>query len=587
MQIITSKPTQASFALRNYQKKAISDTYHYFRIGVKSVLLYAPTGAGKTVISSKIIADSVGKGRRVLFLCHRTKLITQTVSTLKKFFSIDSGVIWGDHPQNPDAPVQIAMIQSIQNRELPKDIGLVIVDECHTTSYYKIFQRIINNYSNGCLPLSPCYFLGLTATPWRSRKKEGYCQFFQALVKAPHPGKLIELGHLTFARHFGWGGLIDFSQLETGSGGDYTQQSMQKVCNEEFNTTVVEKFLEVCPNRKSIAFCAGVVQAQDLAKQFNAVGIVSEVLTGEVEEGSREEIYARFKSGATQIITSVSCLCEGFDESSCDAAIIARPTKSRALLVQMSGRALRLHPGKNDAFLLDFCGNFHRLGISTKAYPISLCPSNKNDDFELTKECPECHAAVPSFAQICPECGYEFTQDGEGEEELGDNDSLEFGEILSDEQKKQLGYLRGQLRKAYKSGKNVGRVSFLFWRKYQFTPPDHWYKDAIFRRGRNPHPQQRKADEQIFLQFLKSTKKNAPKGWLGQMMRREFGYGWYNLEPIKWWEVLGVEMTSDWDVIKSAYQSKISVSEKSSAALLNFCLDEAREFCSVMSIKAV
>lgn len=583
MQTITSKPMQASFALRDYQKKAISNTYQYFRIGIKSVLLYAPTGAGKTIISAKIIADSVGKGRRVLFLCHRTKLITQTANTLKKFFNIDSGVIWGDYPQNPNAPVQIAMVQSIQNRELPKHIGLVVIDEAHTTSYYQIFQRIINYYSNGCLPLSPTFFLGLSATPWRSKRKEGYCQFFQALVKAPHPDDLIKFGHLTFARHFGWGGLIDFSQLETGSGEDYTQQSIQKVCNEEFNKTVVDKFFEICPTRKAIAFCAGVAQAEDLARQFKAVGIVTEFVTGEVLEDSRDEIYQRFRSGETQIITSVSCLCEGFDESSCDAAIIARPTKSRALLVQMCGRALRLHPDKEDALLLDFCGNFHRLGISTKSYPISLCPNNKDDAFIPTKECPNCHAAVPKFAQVCPECGHELTQDGDGQAELGSDESLPFGEILSDEQKKQLGYLRGQLRKAYTSNRDIGRVSFLFWRKYQFTPPDHWYEDAVFRRGKNQHPHQRKADEQALLKFLKQCKHNAPKRWLAQMMRREFGYGWYDLAPIKWWEELGVQMTSDWENIKSAYQSKIGVSDKAEAALLNFCLDEARLFCTVNS----
>ncbi|WP_414590126.1 helicase-related protein [Scytonema sp. PCC 10023] len=277
----------------------------------------------------------------------------------------------------------------------------------------------MTTYSGGILPLSPCYFVGLSATPWRTKKKEGYCQFFQAVVRAPHPEQLIKMGHLAYARHFGWNGLVDFSQLDTGRDGDFTQASMQKACDANFNAEVVRRFMELCPDRKTIAFCAGVQQAYNLADQFNAVGVISEVVVGSTSQDTREGIYARFKSGETQLISSVSCLCEGFDETSCNCAIIARPTKSRALMVQMAGRALRLHPGKEDALLLDFCENFQRLGVPTKGYSTPLCPSDKQEPFTPTKECPECHASVPQFAKICPECGYEFPSGEEPEQELG------------------------------------------------------------------------------------------------------------------------------------------------------------------------
>ena len=45
--------------LRGYQQEAISDVYKFFRSGIRSVMLYAPTGAGKTVIASQIIADAL------------------------------------------------------------------------------------------------------------------------------------------------------------------------------------------------------------------------------------------------------------------------------------------------------------------------------------------------------------------------------------------------------------------------------------------------------------------------------------------------------------------------------------------------
>ena len=88
------EPKQAkSFELRDYQKQVIRETYHFFRNGIKSVLVYAPTGAGKTIISSQMIVDAVNKGRRVMFCCHRKKLIDQTQQTLFSM-GIESGIIW-------------------------------------------------------------------------------------------------------------------------------------------------------------------------------------------------------------------------------------------------------------------------------------------------------------------------------------------------------------------------------------------------------------------------------------------------------------------------------------------------------------
>jgi superfamily II DNA or RNA helicase len=143
---------------------------------------------------------------------------------------------------------------------LPPSFEHTILNICQCVSP-KIIQKVMATYSGGILPLSPCYFVGLSATPWRTKKREGYCQFFQAIVRAPHPEQLIKMGHLAYARCFGWNGLVDFSQLDTGNNGDYSQSSMQTACDSEFNGEVVRRFMELCPERKTIAFCSGVEQA--------------------------------------------------------------------------------------------------------------------------------------------------------------------------------------------------------------------------------------------------------------------------------------------------------------------------------------
>jgi superfamily II DNA or RNA helicase len=273
------------------------------------------------------------------------------------------------------------MIQTIQNRQLPPDIGLVIFDECHSSIYYKICWDIMHHYSGGLFALSKCFFVGMSATPWRTKVKEGFCQFFQFVVKTPYPIDLVKQGWLAQPRHFGYRGLVDFSKLEVGSSGDYTEASMALLLDEEFNAEVVKHFLELCPDRKAIAFCGSVSQSHDLARQFNDTFIVAEIVVGTTSDLVRDEIYQRFRERKTQVISSCLALCEGFDEPSVEAAIIARPTRSRALLVQMAGRALRLHSSKTDAYLLDFCENFERKrhGLVTKNIRLPFAPpSNRS-----------------------------------------------------------------------------------------------------------------------------------------------------------------------------------------------------------------
>lgn len=112
-EIVLAKPTDVTLntrpnlKLRDYQKQVIADLYRFFRQGFKAGLLYGPTGCGKTAIATKIIADAVARGRRVLFCCHRKKLVGQTQESLLKFYSIESGIIWADNPVDYSLSVQI------------------------------------------------------------------------------------------------------------------------------------------------------------------------------------------------------------------------------------------------------------------------------------------------------------------------------------------------------------------------------------------------------------------------------------------------------------------------------------------------
>ena len=562
--------------LRPYQVNAIASIYQRYKAGCKSVLFVGATGCGKTAIASKIIVDAVSRNCKVLFICHRGKLVKQAQKSLLDFFGIEAGIIWADNPTDYSLPVQIGMVQTLQNRELPPDIGLVVFDEAHATGHFGASKRILNHYSGGILPLSPCKFLGLTATPWRTKAKEGFCYLFDGLVHNFDPCDLVKQGFLSRPRIFGYNGLVDFSELDSGSNGDYTIASMQAQCDEGYNSEVVQKFLEVTPDRKAIAFCSGKKQAWDLAKQFDGQGIAAEVVIGETTEIEREAIYTRLKLGQTQIVASVGVLCEGFDETSIDCVIIARPTRSKALLIQMSGRGLRLHPGKEDCFVLDFGECFRRLKIHLNdRLPISLCP-NPNLPEEMTKQCPNCNALIPIFARICPECEFEFPKGDKQDEPEGDPPI--FGEILSSEQQEQCRYLVSQRKRAYTTGKNPAKTGWLFYQRYGFFPPKEWHKFSCLRDiHKTPELAKRK-----FIHFLQTVSPKAHSKWIKEQTALEFGE-WVNTETETWWQYFGLDPICNWSEVKTRYQDYWRQLENHSTSnedyqLLGFYFDLAREF---------
>jgi hypothetical protein len=56
------------------------------------------------------------------------------------------------------------------------------------------------------------------------------------------------------------------------------------------------------------------------------------------------------------VLANCQVLTEGFDEPSADCLVLARPTRSLGLYIQMAGRVLRPYPGKHDALILDVVG---------------------------------------------------------------------------------------------------------------------------------------------------------------------------------------------------------------------------------------
>jgi superfamily II DNA or RNA helicase len=591
----TTAVVRPDFELRDYQFQAIEKTYRLIRSGIRSALLVAPTGAGKTCIGSRIAHDAVNRGRRVLFLVHRDPLVPQTQDELLNY-GIEAGIIKAGYRENRELPVQIASIQSLARRDLPKDIGLVIIDECHTVGWYQAFQEVKQAYSPCGVPaLGKTIYIGLTGSPWRSKSKEHFGEHFEAIVRVPGAEspedekkfltvRLIERGFLVPPRNFGWGGYFRADLLEKQDG-EFSQKSIEAaVSHPDFNSLVVEKFLESGSERTGIVFCASVQQSRELTALFNEAGVRCEHIEADTPHEVRRPMYERLRSGETQLLSSVGTLTEGFNVKSISAVVLARPTASEALLIQMCGRGLRPYPGKTDCYLLDFCQNFKRLGFITSNRQISLCPRPPKP-IVTGKECPECGTTVSKFIMICPECGYEFPPGGE--EDVPSEMPLAFGEVLSPDDLEKFRYLRSQLSRSYTTKRSPDRVFMLFRQRYGHFPPNDWHVGAVFK-GANSQ-----IEQYYYQDFLKTVNLKASPQWLEFHLKLEFGFPdksyrlsngesykppALDLSELQWWEILGCKPLADEETIKACYSRAIARCHDydSEAKLINLALEKAK-----------
>jgi DNA repair protein RadD len=63
--------------LRPYQAQEVDQIRAAYKAGAQRVLFQLPTGGGKTIVFSHVLARAVQRGRRVLVLTHRQEIADQ------------------------------------------------------------------------------------------------------------------------------------------------------------------------------------------------------------------------------------------------------------------------------------------------------------------------------------------------------------------------------------------------------------------------------------------------------------------------------------------------------------------------------
>ena len=387
--------------LRPYQVTAVDAVVDSID---KRPCLVMPTGSGKTYVAVEIVKRL---GLRCLWIAHRRELIAQAVGSLHRAGVKRAGVVMAGAEPDYGAPIQVASVQTAVRRDPIPDIGLIVVDEAHharATTY----QRVIERYPPG-VPV-----LGLTATPFRTDGR-GLGDIFGAIVVGAWPDDLVAAGTLIEPVVY-VPQAPDLSGVKV-TGGDYNLGELGAVMRRrKLVGNVVDEWSKRTPGTRTVVFAVNVEHSREIVRQFRARGVVAEHLDEKTPAGQRDGILARLRAGYTSVVSNCQVLTEGWDLPALVTAIIARPTASLCLHLQMVGRIMRSAEGKAGATVLDHAGNHLRHGTVTQRIEYSLEDAARGaatdrDGEAPMKRCPECYLLVRPGAQTCPECGSAFRTD--------------------------------------------------------------------------------------------------------------------------------------------------------------------------------
>lgn len=384
--------------------RAMDDLLRLNPEGFASILVL-PTGGGKTFTATHwIIKNYVDKGIKVLWIAHRSELIKQaglsfyqnaTFETLPSRESFKVSLISGEfgrsvsiNADNPDVIVasrQSAVSYNNLSYFLKWARGtdkradrrlLLVIDEAHhapASSYRKIMAALKRN-----VPLLD--ILGLTATPYRTSKDEE-----GALKRIFNTGSGIvySIGKDVLTNAQILANPIYVDPIRTGF--DMTsvldEEDIKKLRHSEITSIGEEKLRKIAENAprnrlivdtylkkrklygKTVVFAMDRMDAVALDAVFKSVGVRSEFLiSGLVDESGRfnmddnPEKISAFREGDIEVLINVNILSEGTDIPNIQTVFLTRPTKSKILVEQMIGRALRgpEAKGTKEAYIVFF-----------------------------------------------------------------------------------------------------------------------------------------------------------------------------------------------------------------------------------------
>ena len=223
---------------------------------------------------------------------------------------------------------------------------------------------------------------GWTASPYRRVSDQWGTQLhmitrtrpalFQDFIHYTQNRELFDAGYLAKLEYYPVRGFKPSQVTMNSAGAEYDSESLQlhlfernwetkagtKVDFKDKLTETLERLL-MAGRKRIIVFTSSIAESEHLAEQLKGE---CSVVTGETLDDERDAAVESFRSGDIPVIANVACFIHGLDVPEIDCVVDASPTLSLSRWYQKLGRAVRTHPQKESAWIIDMVEGYKSFG---------------------------------------------------------------------------------------------------------------------------------------------------------------------------------------------------------------------------------
>jgi superfamily II DNA or RNA helicase len=413
--------------------------------GNKNMLAILPTGAGKTVLFSSILADEPGASCAI---AHRQELVSQislalarnrvrhriigphsVVKLIVRLHMEEVGASYYDaNSKCAVAGVDTLVRRGDQLASWLPTVKLWVQDEAHHLIRDNKWGKAATMFPNA-------RGLGVTATPSRAdgmglgRHADGV---MDDMVVGPSMRELIAMGSLTDYKLFAPKSDFDRSSLSRSiskTTGEVSAHESSKAVSTSSLVAHAEKgqvvgdvvrtYRKLLDGLLTIVFAPDMITGGQLEKEYNAAGIPAKLVRGDMGDEERIGSIRKFRKREYLVLINIALFDEGFDLPAIQAVQDVAATESFGRFVQRAGRMLRLMDGKDFGIYVDHVGNIAR-HATVVHYPdqsrVEICHrewtldrrehrSAGKSEVSDSRTCNTCTGTFPRFLDACPYCG--------------------------------------------------------------------------------------------------------------------------------------------------------------------------------------
>jgi superfamily II DNA or RNA helicase len=333
-------------------------------------VLSATTAFGKTVIAADLIAH---RKTNTLILVHTQTLLMQWQKTLQQFLTVNEPM-----PEQPgrkrgrkkktsligqlgggknalSGVIDIAIMQSVVSgqevKELVKDYGMVIVDECHHVPAFS-FEKILK-------AVNAKYVYGLTATPAR---QDGHhpiifmqCGPIRYCVDAKVQADKRPFDHFIIPKFTSFKKPLSQDEKDWPITQIYGSIAGDVLRNQQIVKEVLKSLSE---GRTPLVLTERAEHVKTLSEQLGkeCANVIS--LIGSASQKEKREIMQKLSALSKEepliIVATGKYVGEGFDYPRLDTLFLVMPIAWKGTIAQYAGRLHRLYETKKEVLIYDY-----------------------------------------------------------------------------------------------------------------------------------------------------------------------------------------------------------------------------------------